>query len=318
MSNFTDKLKAAIDEKESFVCVGLDPRLNRIPDHIKEEVVKEYGKTKEAVAEIFIKFNKGIIDAVHQHVPIVKPQIAFYEQYGHQGIRAYEETIKYAQKKGLLVIADAKRNDIGSTAQAYADGYLGEVDFWEESEFGFGADALTVNGYLGIDGIQPFIDSCEDYGKGIFILVRTSNPSAGDLQDLETDNGKVYETMAELVNDWRIESKGKNGYSAVGAVVGATYPQEAEELREVMKESYFLVPGYGAQGAGAKEVIPAFNEDGYGAVVNSARGIIFAYERKPWQEQFSAEEYQEASQAAVKAMRNDINETLDEYGKLPW
>jgi len=318
LANFVDKLQAAIDKKKSFVCVGLDPRLNRIPEQIKDKIVAEYGQTKEAVGKIFLEFNKGIIDAVCEHVPVVKQQIAFYEQYGYEGIKAYEETIKYAQQKGLLVIADTKRNDIGSTAKAYADGYLGEVDFWDQSELGYGADALTVNGYLGIDGIQPFVDACDEYGKGLFVLVRTSNPSAGDLQDLESDGQKIYEVMADLVNDWGVDVKGKSGYSAVGAVVGATYPEEAKELREQMKEAYFLVPGYGAQGAGAEEVVPTFNEDGYGAVVNSARGIIFAYEREPWMDKFSAKEYQAASQAAVEAMKDDINETLAKHNKLPW
>ncbi|ADL12431.1 orotidine-5'-phosphate decarboxylase [Acetohalobium arabaticum] len=318
MSNFTTRLKAKIEEKKSFVCVGLDPRLNRIPEQIKEEIVAEYGKTKEAVGKIFLEFNQGIIDAVADYAAAVKPQIAFYEQYGHQGIKAYEETIEYAKKKDLLVIGDAKRNDIGSTAKAYADGHLGEVDFWEEAEVGYGADALTVNGYLGSDGIDPFVEACNQQGKGIFVLVRTSNPSAGELQDLEADNKRIYEVMAELVNDWGEDIKDEDGFSAVGAVIGATYPEEAEELREIMGNAYFLVPGYGAQGAGAKEVVPSFKDGGYGAIVNSARGIIFAYQREPWKDRFSADEYQEAAQAAVEYMREDINTALNEAGKLPW
>lgn len=318
MSNFTTRLKTAIEEKKSFVCVGLDPRLNRIPEQIKEEIAAEYGKTKEAVGRIFLEFNQAIIDAVADYAPAVKPQIAFYEQYGHQGIKAYEETIEYAKKKGLLVIGDAKRNDIGSTAKAYADGHLGEVDFWQERETGYGADALTVNGYLGSDGIDPFVEACSQQGKGIFVLVRTSNSSAGELQDLEVDGKKIYEVMAELVNRWGEDIKDKDGFSAVGAVIGATYPEEAEELREIMQDVYFLVPGYGAQGAGAKEVVPSFKDDGYGAIVNSARGIIFAYQREPWKDRFSADEYQKAAQAAVKYMKEDINTALNEAGKLPW
>ncbi|MBM7624283.1 orotidine-5'-phosphate decarboxylase [Sporohalobacter salinus] len=318
MSSFIERLNTAIKEKRSFVCVGLDPRLNRIPDQIKEEVVAKYGKTKEAVGRIFFEFNRGIIDVVADYVPAVKPQIAFYEQYGYQGIKAYEETIEYAKKRGLLVIGDAKRNDIGSTAKAYADGHLGEVDFWQESEVGYGADALTVNGYLGSDGIDPFVEACKQYGKGVFVLVRTSNPSAGELQDLKVDDEKIYKVMSRLVNNWGEEIKDKNGFSAVGAVVGATYPEEARELRKMMKNAYFLVPGYGAQGAGAKEVVPSFRDDGYGAIVNSARGIIFAYQRDPWKDRFSAAEYQKASQAAVKYMREDINTALAEAGKLPW
>ncbi|MCK8825323.1 orotidine-5'-phosphate decarboxylase [Fuchsiella alkaliacetigena] len=318
MKNFIDKLQTAIDEKQSFVCVGLDPRLEQIPTEVKEEIIAKYGQSKEAVGKILLKFNKGIIDAVENYVPVVKPQIAFYEQYGFEGIKAYEETIKYAQQKGLLVIGDAKRNDIGSTAKAYAAGHLGEVSFAEESDLGFKADALTVNGYLGSDGIKPFVDVCDRYQKGIFVLVRTSNPSAGELQDLEVEGKKIYEVMAELVNQWGAESIGDCGYSAIGAVVGATYPQEAERLRELMPASYFLVPGYGAQGGGAEDVVPAFNEDGYGAIVNSARGIIFAYNRQPWQEEYTSAQYQQVAEAAVQAMREDINSTLAKYDKLPW
>ncbi|MGM0471247.1 MAG: orotidine-5'-phosphate decarboxylase [Bacillota bacterium] len=318
MAGFIDRLEEKIREKESFVCVGLDPRLNRIPSQIKEDIVVKLGKTKEAVGEIFLEFNRGIIDAIADYAPAVKPQIAFYEQYGYHGIKAYQETIKYAQEQGLLVIGDAKRNDIGSTAKAYADGHLGKVDFWDESELGYGADALTVNGYLGSDGIDPFLDSCNQHDRGIFVLVRTSNPSAGELQDLEVDNEKIYEKMAQLVNQWGAKTKDGDGFSAVGAVVGATYPKEAAQLRELMSDAYFLVPGYGAQGAGAQEVVPSFKEDGYGAIVNSARGIIFAYEREPWQDKFTEAEYQAAAKAAVKYMREDINQALADNGQLPW
>ena len=309
--NFVDKLIKAINKKESHACVGLDPRWNRIPKEIRKKVVKNHGETLTAVAAGIIEFNQGIIDAVASHVPAVKPQIAFYEQYGYQGIRAFEATIDYAQEKGLLVISDAKRNDIGSTAKAYADGHLGKVDSLEELSSDLTADALTVTPYLGWDGIKPFVTNCQAYGKGIFVLVKTSNSSAHELQDIKSkDDQLVFEKLANLVAEWGAGVMGEKGYSSIGAVVGATYPEEAEKLRKLMPHSYFLVPGYGAQGGGAEDVVPCFNEDGYGAVVNSSRGIIFAYQ----QEQYSSD-YQQAAQQAVLDMNQDINTALKKYKK---
>ena len=293
-------------KKNSRGCVGLDPRLNRIPAAIKERAKEKYGPTAEAVAQAFLEFNQGIIDAVKEYVPAVKPQRAFYEQYGAPGIKAFTETVSYAKEQGLLVITDAKRNDIGSTAQAYAAAHLGRPDFWPEEELAAAADSLTVTPYLGTDGIKPFVDVCQEEGKGIFILVRTSNPSAGEVQDLQTTAGDlVYEKLAHLVADWGAEVKGESGYSSIGAVVGATYPKEAARLRKIMKDAYFLVPGYGAQGGGAEDVVPCFQEDGLGAVVNSARGIIFAYE----QDKYSAD-YQQAAAQAVEEMKTEINQVL--------
>lgn len=310
--NFADRLMGKIDKKKSHVCVGLDPRLNRIPEEIREKAVEKYGHTLKAVAESFLEFNKGIIDAVKDYAPIVKPQMAFYEQYGHQGVKAFEKTVLYAKKQGLLVITDAKRNDIGSTAKAYADGHLGSPDFWEGEVLESKADSLTVTPYLGSDGIKPFVQSSLRYDKGIFTLVKTSNPSSGELQDLKTEEGElIYEKIAKLVAQWGEEVVGERGYSSIGAVVGATYPKEAKSLREIMKNNYFLVPGYGAQGGGAEDVLPCFNEDGYGAVVNSSRGIIFAYQN----EEYSAD-YQKAAKEAVQQMRDDINITLDKADKL--
>jgi len=259
--HFADRLAEAVKVKNSVVCVGLDPRLEQIP----EEIVK-----KQGAAEAFLEFNKGIIDAVADLVPVVKPQIAFYEALGHEGFRVFEETCKYAQEKGLLVIADAKRNDIGSTAEAYAKAFLsGEV---------VQADALTVNGYLGLDGVRPFVKECEEKEKGIFVLVKTSNPSSGDLQDRVTadENMSVAELMANFVDSWGDDFIGESGYGFVGAVVGATYPAELAKLRKVMKKAWLLVPGYGAQGGGAEDVKDAFDANGMGAIVNSSRGIIFA------------------------------------------
>ena len=306
--NFADKLVAAVKKKGNPICVGLDPRLNQIPKVIINRAL--VGKDKsptQAAAYAIIEFNKGIIDAVADIVPVVKPQIAFYEIYGAEGVRAYEETLKYAKSKGLLTIADAKRNDIGSTAQAYAKSFLGEVEIFEdENEVVmpiFDADSVTINPYLGWDGIKPFIDEAEKYGKGMFILVKTSNNSSGDLQDLEMANGMAfYEMVGHLVDSWGADLVGESGYNSVGAVVGATYPEQAKKLRKIMPNSIFLVPGYGAQGGGAADVAPCFNKDGLGAIVNSSRGIIFAYERLG----FDPNAYAEAAQAAVLEMKNDL------------
>jgi orotidine-5'-phosphate decarboxylase len=305
MENFADRLIEKIREKKSVVCVGLDPRLNQIPQFIRDKALSENPKNKlKAAAEAIIEFNKGIIDEIHDLVPIVKPQIAFYELFGEEGVRAFRETIRYAKSKGLLVIADVKRNDIGSTAKAYADAHFGEVDVFDEKEFIFDADAITVTPYLGWDGIKPFVEVCKKYGRGIFILVKTSNPSSGDLQDLcMKDGSTVYEIIGNFVDSWGADEIGKEGYSSVGAVVGATYPGQAKQLRKIMPNAFFLVPGYGAQGGGADDVKPCFNKDGLGAIVNSSRGITFAYEKL---DGFSEKEYAQASRKAVQAMNEDL------------
>ncbi|MBI2639215.1 orotidine-5'-phosphate decarboxylase [Candidatus Peregrinibacteria bacterium] len=284
--HFADRLIAAIKQKGAPICVGLDPRLEQIPSFIKK------GKTFEAAAEAILDFNKGIIDAVHDLVPAVKPQFAFYLQYGFSGVRAFEETCKYAQGKELIVIADAKCNDIGSTAEAYANAFLGEMD----------CDAVTVNPYLGYDGVKPFIEVCKKRGKGIFVLVKTSNPSSGDLQDLMTEEKfRNYEIMAQLLESWGADEVGKSGYSAVGAVVGATYSDQAARLRKLMPHTYFLVPGYGAQGGKAADVKVCFNKDGLGALINSSRDIIFA-----WQREHSERLFGEAAREAVLKMKKDL------------
>jgi len=310
--NFADRLIDAIKEKGSPICVGLDPRLNQIPGFIKEKALSENKSPTEAAADAILEFNKGIIDGVADLVPIVKPQIAFYEIFGYQGLRAYEETLKYAKQKGLLTIADAKRNDIGSTAEAYARAFLGEVEMFEgENEVVtpiYDADSITINSYLGWDGVKPFVEECRKYGKGIFSLVKTSNPSSGDLQDVELkDGGTVYELMGELLDSWGADEVGENGYSFLGAVVGATYPEQAKKLREIMPKSIFLVPGYGAQGGGAEDVKPCFNDDGLGAVVNSSRGIIFAYQKL---EGFDEKSYAEAARQACVNMKEDLERVL--------
>lgn len=298
--HFADRLTAAIKKKNSVVCVGLDPRLDRIPSFIVNEAVAEHGQTFTAVANAFLTFNKGIIDAVKDLVPCVKPQIAFYEEYGFQGLWAFEETCKCAREAGLIVIADAKRNDIGSTAEAYAKAFIGKTDLFGKKIAVYDVDAVTVTPYLGYDGIKPFVDASNHGEKGIFVLVKTSNPSAGDLQERVTVDEKmsVAALMAHFVESWGAEDLGKNGYSNVGAVVAGNSKKEAETLRKIMPNTFFLVPGYGAQGGGAEDVAPCFDEEGMGAIVNNSRGIIFASD---------GVDYAEAARDAVIKMNDDLN-----------
>jgi orotidine-5'-phosphate decarboxylase len=302
MSHFADNLTNKISVLNNPTVVGLDPRLNQMPDFIKDKAIDEFGETFEGVAAAIFEFNKGIIDAVFDIVPAVKPQIAFYECYGSDGLRAYEDTVRYAQKKGLIVIGDAKRNDIGSTAKAYAEGHLGFVDLFGEPTPSINVDALTVTPYLGSDGITPFTSVCEREGKGIFILVRTSNPSADEIQGQALGDHLMDEHVAGLVEGWGRDLIGESGFSAVGAVIGATYPEEARVLRNLMPHQIFLVPGYGAQGGGAEDVKPCFHENGTGAIVNSSRGIIFAYEK----DNQPGEAYAEVAREAALAMKEDL------------
>lgn len=314
MKNFADKLIEAVQNKGNPICVGLDPRLDKIPESIKRRALAARNKEGEglsptgAAAWALLEFNKGIIDAVCDLVPVVKPQIAFYEIFGSEGVRAYEETLKYAKGKGLLTIADAKRNDIGSTAEAYAQSFLGEVVIFEGSENEvvmpiFEADSITINPYLGWDGVKPFVEECRKYGKGVFVLVKTSNKSSGDLQDLQMGDGRaLYEIAGHLVDSWGADEMGESGYSFVGAVVGATFPAQAKKLREIMTNTIFLVPGYGAQGGSAVDVKPCFNKDGLGAIVNNSRGIIFAYEKMG----MLPDAYAEAARTAVMEMKKDL------------
>ena len=303
MKNFADRLLDEIERFQNPSCIGLDPRIEDIPDFIKKENERKYNETKEAVARSFFDFNKMIIDATFDIVPAYKPQIAFYEKYGSEGVKAFEDTVNYLKNKNKIVIEDAKRNDIGPTAEAYAQGHLNPE--------GFDVDAVTCNPYLGIDGVKPFIDEAIKYGKGIFVLVKTSNPSSGDFQDRVLENGKkLYEVVGEMVQKWGAGTEGERGYQIVGAVVGATYPGEAKVLRKIMPKSIILVPGYGAQGGGAGEAIPNFNEDGRGAIVNSARGIIFAYKADLYKNKFQPEEFHLAAREATISMKKDLMEAL--------
>lgn len=308
--HFADRLNAAIKLKGSAICVGLDPRLEQLPDFIKEKHFNKYDNALVAAAEAILEFNKGIIDAVHDLVPIIKPQIAFYEQYGHEGVRAFEETLWYARDKGLMTLADIKRGDIGSTADAYARAFLGKVNLFGKEIFSFDCDAVTIMPYLGWDGIKPFIETARRHGKGVFVLVKTSNPSSGDLQDLclqKTGSGKaemtLYEIMGHYLESWGADEIGEGGYSFVGAVVGATFPDQAKRLRKIMPQSIFLVPGYGAQGGSAKDVQHCFNKGGLGAIVNSSRGIIYAWEES---DIYTEKDYAEAAREAVLKMKKDL------------
>lgn len=302
-----DRLIAKIIETKNPTVAGLDPKLDYIPQYIREESYTKYGKNLEGAADALLTFNKALIDALCDIVPAVKPQAAYYEMYGFYGVKALYETIAYAKEKGMFVITDGKRNDIGTTMEAYATAHLGVTDVEGTKFEAFGADALTVNGYLGTDGIKPLLKICEEADKGIFVLVKTSNPSSGELQDRELQDGKsVYATMGEMCESWGSELIGKYGYSAVGSVVGATYPAQLGELRKAMPHTFFLVPGYGAQGGGAKDVAPAFDKNGIGAIINSSRGIMCAYKKEGCDEK----DFAAAARREAIRMRDDINSAI--------
>lgn len=303
-----EKLIDEIVKKDAPIVAGLDPQLSMIPEHIMNAAIQKYGETLEAAGEAILGFNIAIVDAIADLVPAVKPQIAMYERYGVPGLMAYENTVDYCHRKGLIVIADIKRGDIGSTSAAYADGHLGKVTVGSEIIAPFDADFATVNPYLGTDGVKPFVDVAKENDKGLFILVKTSNPSSGEFQDkVFSDNSKsLYETVADMVNVWGAESM-HGDYSDVGAVVGATYPEVGEKMRKVMKKSYILVPGYGAQGGKGSDLKAFFNKDGLGAIVNSSRGIIAAWQKDPYKDKFDAKHFADASRQAVLDMKEDIN-----------
>lgn len=316
MKNIVDRLNEKITRLESPIVVGLDPVLSKIPNIYKKNLQIAENKFEE-ISNIIIKFNKDIIDSVYDLVPAVKPQMAFYEMYGEYGIIAFKKTVEYAKSKGLFVIEDAKRNDIGNTARAYARGHLGTVDVGnDKKEEVFAVDFLTVSPYLGLDSITPFIEECKENDKGIFILVKTSNPSSSDIQDKVDSEGKtIYQNVAEFVKKQADEMIGETGYSPIGAVVGATFPGEALSLRKIMNNSIFLVPGYGAQGATAKDVMNCFNDDGLGALINSSRGIIYAYRKQFEVDVCSVEDYKRCTREATIKMKEDIILSLEKFGK---
>ncbi len=304
-----NKLISKIQQTGAPIVVGLDPMMKFIPEHIQKQAFSEFGETLEGAGEAIWQYNKEIVDNIYDIVPAVKPQIAMYEQFGLPGLAAFKKTVDYCKSKDLVVIGDVKRGDIGSTSEAYAVGHLGRVQVGSKSYYGFDEDFATVNPYLGSDGIKPFIKVCKEENKGLFILVKTSNPSSGEFQDRLIDGRPLYEIVGEQVAEWGQEHMG-DSYSYIGAVVGATYPQMGKTLRKIMPKSYILVPGYGAQGGRGADLVHFFNEDGLGAIVNSSRGIIAAYQQEKYAA-FGAEHFGEASRAAVEDMRTDIAEALN-------
>lgn len=312
-----DRLVEAIRRTKAPICVGLDPQMSFLPDEVTKKAYQEFGQTLEGAAEAIWQFNRAITDAVADLVPAVKPQIAMYEQFGLPGLQAFARTVEYCRSKGLIVIGDVKRGDIGSTSAAYAAAHLGKVTVGENTFSAFDEDICTVNPYLGSDGVMPFVKECAACGKGIFVLVKTSNPSSGEFQDrmVAADDGRtvpLYELVGRKVDEWASDPAliGESGYSEVGAVVGATYPQMGERLRAIMPKSFILVPGYGAQGGTGKDLVPFFREDGLGAIVNSSRGIIAAYKKAPYADRFGSEGFADAAREAVLDMKKDIEQAL--------
>jgi orotidine-5'-phosphate decarboxylase len=302
-------LQEKINAKKNPTVMGLDPKLEYVPAHIIDEAVKKFGKTKKAAGEAIFELNKGLIDACFDLIPAVKPQSAYYEMYGLDGLEAMYKTIAYAKSKDLYVILDGKRNDIGATAEAYSAAYLGETNIFGENQKILDADCLTVNPYLGIDGIQPFIDNCVKFNKSIFVLVKTSNKSSGDFQDIIVEGGgTLYERVARKVLEWSVgrDDPGapqKNKFDNLGVVIGATYPKQLEDMRKIMPNTFFLVPGFGAQGGAADDVKPAFDENGEKAIVNSSRAIMCA-----WMKPDDGENFGKLAREEVIRMRDAITE----------
>ena len=307
MKNAIDILIDKIRKTNNPTVMGLDPRYDIIPDCVKNK----YDKTLQGVSEAILEYNKALIDATYDIIPAIKPQIAFYEMFGVEGINVFNETCKYARKKQMVVIADIKRGDIGTTAQGYSNAFLGKTQVGDTEIDVFNVDFVTINPYMGTDCVKPFIEDCKKYNKGIFILVKTSNKSSGEIQDLILQNGKtIYETVAELVNEWGKDLIGESGYSSISSVVGATYPQQLKELRKIMPASYFLITGYGAQGGKAGDIALGFDNKGLGGIVNASRSLMCAYKSDLWKEKFTEVEYAKATRAEAIRMKNELNEAL--------
>ncbi|MBR4021548.1 MAG: orotidine-5'-phosphate decarboxylase [Ruminococcus sp.] len=302
-----DRLIEKIIETKNPTVVGLDPRLEYVPEYLQKRYLDDDGWSLKAASRAIFSFNKLIIDEICDIVPAIKPQAAYYEMYGHHGVKTLERTIRYAQLKGMYVITDGKRNDIGATMEAYATAHLGSVKIGENEIEPFGADALTVNGYLGTDGIDPLLKICKERDKGIYVLVKTSNKSSGELQDKLIDGTPIYAVMGDMCEKWGEDTIGKYGYSAVGAVVGATYPQQLAELRQRLPHTMFLVPGYGAQGGGAEGLKGAFDDNGLGAIVNSSRAVMCAYQKEGCDER----DFAKAARREVIRMRDDITSYIN-------
>ena len=304
-----DRLIEKIEQTQNPTVAGLDPKLDYVPEYIRKKCFEKYGETLKGAAKALLEFNKGLIDALYDIVPAVKPQAAYYEMYGPAGVKTLYKTQEYARSKGMYVITDGKRNDIGTTMEAYATAHLGKVKIGGSEFEPFLGDALTVNGYLGSDGIKPLIKVCAENDKGIFVLVKTSNPSSGELQDRLIDGEPIYEVMGKMCEKWGEELPGVYGYSGVGAVVGATYPEQIKTLRKLLPNTFFLIPGYGAQGATAADIAGAFDENGLGGIVNSSRGIMCAYQKQ----KCSEHEFAEAARREAIRMRDEI---MAQVGKI--
>ena len=306
--NAIDRLIKKIKETNNPTVMGLDPRYEMIPKCVTDK----YSKDLEGAAKAIIEYNKALIDAIYDIIPAIKLQIAFYEMFGIPGMKAFFDTCKYAREKGMIVIADVKRGDIGSTAQGYSNAFLGKTPIGEKEESIYDVDFVTVNPYMGTDCVKPFIEDCKKYNKGIFILVKTSNPSSGELQDLKLENGKeVYMQVAELVEKWGEDLIGECGYSSIAAVVGATYPEQLEKIRKVAPHTYFLIPGYGAQGGKAGDIALGFDSNGLGGIVNASRSLMCAYKSDRWKDTYSEEEYAKATRAEALRMKEELNQAID-------
>lgn len=305
--NAIDNLIEKIKKTNNPTVMGLDPRYEMLP----KCVTNKYSQDLEGVAKAIIEYNKALIDATYDVIPAIKPQIAFYEMFGIPGMEAFKETCRYAKEKGMIVIADIKRGDIGSTAQGYSNAFLGRTPIGEKEEAIYDVDFITVNPYMGTDCVKPFIEDCKKYNKGIFILVKTSNPSSGELQDLKLENNKeVYRQVTDLVEKWGEELRGEYGYSSIAAVVGATYPEQLEQIRKVAPHTYFLIPGYGAQGGKANDIALGFDSNGLGGIVNASRSLMCAYKSDRWKEQYTEEEYAKATRAEALRMKDELNQAI--------
>ena len=307
MERVIDKLINKIKQTNNPTVIGLDPRYEMIPSCVREK----YTEDLEGVSKAIVEFNKNLIDNVFDIIPAVKVQIAFYEMYGIEGIKAFKETCNYAKEKGMIVIADAKRGDIGSTAQGYSNAFLGRTTVGDKQIPIFDVDFVTVNAYFGIDCVKPFIEDCKKYNKGIFVLVKTSNPSSGELQDLKIENDEeIYTRMGKLVENWGEELQGEYGYSSIAAVVGATYPKQLQSLRKTIPHTFFLIPGYGAQGGKAEDIALGFDSSGIGGIINASRSLMCAYKSDKWKDKFSEEEYMKATRAEAIRMKEELNDAI--------
>lgn len=306
-SNMMDNLIDKIKEKNSPIVMGIDPRYEMIPDCVKSK----YSKDMVGFAESSVEFAKNLIDATYDIIPAIKPQLAYFEMMGPNGLNAFQEIVDYAKEKGLIVIADAKRGDIGTTSQGYSNTFLGKTSLEDYEENIYDTDFVTVNPYMGTDCVKPFIEDAKKYDKGVFVLVKTSNKSSGELQDLRLENGKkVYEQVATLVEEWGKDLIGKYGYSSISAVVGATYPEQLKEIRKLAPHTFFLIPGYGAQGGKAEDIALGFDQNGLGGIINASRSLMCAYKSEKWKDCYSEEQYAEASRAEAIRMRDELNQAI--------